>query len=213
MTAAFIIRFHYEESDPRFKWRFEYFVNEVLPRIINQTYKDFDICIWINEWQQPYFDKLKEIAPRLKTFTVKDYEVQYKEERGRKYYYDFTPWKNVEGLEPYDLQMGLDSDDLIDKRYVSAIVQQIKYPQLSLHICFQPDLFILKTGEKKPMKIRYNSNVGSAFMALYQPYKHNYHFIYEKSHLSLGRLARRSRVLPRGYCWATVHDINESTGK
>jgi hypothetical protein len=50
-------------------------------------------------------------------------------------------------------------------------------------------------------------------MALYQPKKENYRFIYEESHLTIIKKADKKIVLPIGYCYATCHEYNESTGK
>jgi hypothetical protein len=70
----------------------------------------------------------------------------------------------------------------------------------------------IKTKKIKPLG-RYSENRGSAFMALYQPDKTNYRFIYEESHISIIKKADIKVILPIGYCYASVHSFNESTGK
>lgn len=212
LTFAFIIRFHYSSKDLRFKWRFEYFKNEVLPRILNQTEQDFDICIRCNPEHNELF---KSLHPKIKTFQVENEFVEYKQSKlnGKKYFEDFVEWDRVLGLEKYDVQMGLDSDDLIEKDYFS-IIKELVYKNIgtTLHICFQPKLFRLSTGKTKPMRT-YSEKRGSAFFALYQPSKDNYKFAYCMSHIILGRIAEKTIVVPEGHCMATAHDINESTGK
>ena len=215
MTKAFIIRFHYEKDDPRFEWRYKYFINEVLPRIKAQTEQDFDICIRCNSWHKELFESLG-----LKTFHVENEVVSYKQGPRLKYFHDFVPFERTVGLDKYDVQMGLDSDDLIEPGYVetlmNAIRKQVKQtPDKTIHVCFQPKTVNIRDGKRivKPM-LKYTPTRGSAFMGLYQPDKgDNYKFVYCESHMTLWKHSDTSIVLPDGYCYATIHDINESTGR
>jgi hypothetical protein len=210
-----IIRFHYAEDDPRFVWRFNYFKWEVLPRILAQTVSDFDIAIRCNPWHNRLFQSLSD---RIITFQVKDEYVKYRPPtiHGKVFFYDFIPWENVIGLKKYEIQSGLDSDDLIAPNYMQTIREEIAEhnPKQSLHISFTPEIFNTKTKQTYPISDTYNPQKGSAFMTLYQPdFEKTYHFVYEISHLKLGTLAKRSITLSKGYCWASVHDHNESTGR
>lgn len=214
MKISFIIRFHYKQNDPRFAWRFQYFKEKVLPRIKAQTVKDFDICVWCNEWHKVLFEELG-----LKTFGVKEEKIKYKINGRFRYFHDFVKWDNVVGLEKYDLQMGVDSDDLIEKNYVEKIIEELEKfklsnPTKSLHLSFQPQTINIRNGRKKIGELhRYKPTKGSAFMALYQPNKDKYEFIYCESHITLWKHADFSITLPKGYCYATIHSLNESTGK
>lgn len=215
MTKAFIIRFHYEKDDPRFEWRLEYFKKEVLPRIKAQTVDDFDVCIRCNPWHEHIFQELG-----LKTFRVVDEFVKYKQGPRLAYFHDFVPFDRTVGLEKYDIQMGLDSDDLIEDDYVETLENTIKakareFPGKTIHVCFQPQTVNIRDGKRivKAMR-RYTPTRGSAFMGLYQPDKgDNYKFVYCESHMTLWKHADVSFVLPYGYCYATIHDLNESTGR
>jgi hypothetical protein len=185
----------------------------VLPRILSQRDKDFDIAIWC----EPHHDELfKALSPRIKVFHAKKETVEYRKspENGKTYYYDFIDFEDLEGLEKYDIQIGLDSDDLIKDDYVDVIKHVISQENSnrSLHVCFQPRTFDVKTLLTRGMR-QYNSKRGSAFMALYQPDKTNYRFIYCRSHITLYKVAEKSIILPEGHCWASIHWINESTGK
>lgn len=209
LSICFCIRFHYKQDDPRFNWRFKHFVDNVLPRIKAQTYKDFDICVWCNDWHKELFEGLG-----LKTFNVIKESVRYKGDR-KKYFHDFTPWSEVIGLDKYDIQLGLDSDDYIEPQYLEKIIEEIiknKDGNKSIHICYEPEMVRLSTGKIEHLG-NYNKKRGSAFMALYQPDKTNYRFVYEESHISIIRNADIAIVLPKGYCYAVAHEINESTGK
>jgi len=207
---ALIIRFHYEKEDPRFDWRFSYFKAVVLPRILNQTREDFDICIWCNKWHDEIF---KSLSSRIKIFHAKKDTIKYKILKGKKYYYDFIEYEDLEGLDKYEIQSGIDSDDLISRDYIDTIVKYLKNEKDKTHLCFQPKTFNLKTLAIKPM-LPYHSKRGSPFLSLYQPNKEdNYKFIYCDSHISMWRYAKKSIVIPSGHCFMTIHYFNESTGK
>jgi len=205
-----IIRFHYSENDQRFDWRFGYFKAMVLPRIINQTDQNFDIGIRCNP---KHADLFKALSDKIITFQTKNDDARYKTgNKGKKYFEDFVRWDDVIGLEKYDIQTGIDSDDLMDLDYIKIVNKAMAGRREATHLCFQPELFDLKTLEIRPMQ-RYHETKGSAFMALFQPNKSNYKFLYERSYLTLFKYAKKSIVIPRGHCWATAHWINESTGK
>jgi len=215
LTHAIIIRFHYEKNDPRFEWRLAYFKSMVLPRILAQTSQNFVIAIRCNPCHQKIFNKL---SNKIITFTVKNEGAKYKQGPSKKFFYDFCPWSDVNGLEKFDIQTGLDSDDLIAEDYLEKIEKEVfrfrlTNPGKSLHITFQPELFNTKTLEKYSIGQVYNPQMGSAFFSIYQPDKTNYFFAYEESHLTLCRRVNQSIVLPIGSCWASVHEYNESTGK
>jgi hypothetical protein len=208
LTCAFIIRFHYKEDDQRFEWRLKYFKEDVLPRIRAQTEKRFDVCIRCNPAHYGLFENLG-----CKPFRVKNEYAGYvlSENRTAKYFYDFVRWEDCTDLAQYDIQIGLDSDDLIAPNYVERIKLECGKSKTSLHIYFQPGDYFLKTKTVKPHWEQYKD--GSAFFALYYPDKSEYHHCYEISHRLLHTLAAKSIYIPSGYCWMTIHDQNESTGR
>jgi hypothetical protein len=211
MKIGVIIRFHYEKDDPRFNWRFNHFKEEVLPRLKNQTYKNFDICLGVNPWQIPLFKDLD-----VKTFTA-DWNIRYKVNKNnpnKKYFHDFISFEELKGLDKYNIQIGLDSDDLVEPKYVEIIKKEVerhikKNPDKSLHLCYQPQL--IRNGKKEQM-MGYGINRGSAFMGLYTPEDKHY-FIYSSSHMIMPKKADCFKLLPEGYCYAAAHSYNESTGK
>lgn len=212
LSHAVIIRFHYEDTDPRFHWRFAYFRSVVLPRLLSQTNQNFDICIRCNIWHKKLFESLH---PKIKTFHMKREVVHYKKIRNKKYFIDFIPWSEVVGLPKYDIQTTLDSDDLIREDFIERIYEEVIRNGLdtSLHVHFQPKTFNLKTLDQGQFP-EYTRENGSAFAAIYQPDKGNqYMFINECSHLNLGLRMQNSVKIGEGYCWATIHYHNESTGK
>lgn len=210
MTHAIIIRMHYPEGDERFGWRLGYFKDMVLPRLLVQTDQNFDIAI---RCRPCHADILRALSPKIKTFEVTGERESHRIIKGKKYFVDFTSWDKVVGLEKYDVQSGLDSDDLVAENYIEMIVKEVEKndPKKSLHISFQPGMFDARTERKYPMNIKYGIKKGSAFFSIYQPNKEKYLFAYEYSHLHLGRHFDRSVLLPEGYCWASVHGHNIST--
>jgi hypothetical protein len=182
----------------------------VLPRLLRQTDKDFVIAIRCYPWHS---ERLRKLSDRIITFSVGRESENIIKRHGKNYFHDFTRWENVVGLPKYDIQSGLDSDDLVAENYIETIRQRIEKEDKnkSLHISFQPELFDLKTLRIYPIGTRYSIFKGSAFFSIYQPNKERYKFLYEKSHLVIGRDFDKSILIPAGYCWATVHNINEST--
>jgi len=205
MKIAFIVRFHYKKNEPKFEWRLDYFKKRILPRLKNQGV-ELDICVWCNEWHDQIFKDLG-----LKIFRP----VKERAEHREGYWLDFVPWKDIRGLDRYDIQMGIDSDDLIDKNYVKTVLKIIEKESKGrpMHICFQPQLFDWKRHQFRSIGIVYGPRKGSAFFAIYQPVEttKKYIFAYEDSHLRLWKYFEKSVIIPSGRCWATVHGLNEST--
>lgn len=204
---AVIIRFHYQENDPRFEWRFAYFKAMVLPRILNQSVSHFDIAIWCNEWHEERFEKL---SNRIVTFRTKEDPTR----RKGIYFVDFAPWNEVRGIPKYEIQSGLDSDDLITPDYIETIEKTIaeKSGGKPMHLSFQPLIFSTQKLGTQSIGITYHPKKGSAFFSIYQPAgTEPYRFAYENSHLKLWKFFPKSITLPKGKCWATAHNLNEST--
>jgi hypothetical protein len=148
-------------------------------------------------------------------FRVKNEGARYKVgKNGRRYFEDFAPWEDVQGLEKYDIQSGLDSDDLVSDDYIAVVRSRVAAlaGRGMFHVHFQPQLFRVSTLEVKPM-MRYGPTRGSAFLSIYQPDKEKYHFVYDRSHIVMPRIAEKTIIIPAGHAWASAHEHNESTGK
>jgi len=200
MTKAFIIRFHYEKDTPEFDWRVDYFSKEVLPRIMAQTDQNFDIAIWCEKRHEFLF---KALSPKIKTF-----QAQY-QKRDSHLFIDYTPWENVVGLEKYNIQMGLDSDDLIEPNFVEK-VSSICTGQESIQVSFQPVKFDIFTHKKYKMD-QYNEKRGSPIFAFYQPNFNDYKFAYHTSHLRMPGVAQKTVIVPEGFVMMSIHGNNDST--
>jgi hypothetical protein len=213
MNHAIIIRFHYPKDHPKFEFRFNHFKNVTLPSILSQTDQNFDIAIRCN----PIHAKiLEDLSPKICTFQVKNEKEGYVKKYGSVYFQDFTAWENVIGLPKYEIQSGLDSDDVITATYIETVHRLLKEhgPGRSMHISFQPMVFdVNDLSRVEPIGIRYRPRKGSAFFTIYQPdvVGKRYFFAYEKSHLEIGKFMDDSIVVPEGYAYVAVHGFNEST--
>lgn len=212
MTHGVIIRFHYDRGDQRFGFRVAYFRAMVLPKLLAQTEQNFEIAIRCN----PCHEKiLKSLSKKITTFRVRGEAENFRMISTKKYFVDFAPWHQIIDMKKYDIQSGLDSDDLVAENYIETIQKIVKERAngKSLHISFQPEVFNAQTLKTYPIGSTYTAERGSAFFSIYQPDKQHYKFAYEKSHLFIGKDMEKSIIIPRGFCWASVHGHNYSTTK
>lgn len=209
---AIITRMHYPKDERRWPFRIGYFRDEVLPRLLRQTFHQFAIAVWCEPWHEA---EVRSLSDRIATFQV-NARTRYKVANGKRYFVDFAPWSAVTGIPRFDVQVGLDSDDLVREDFMQRVDQEItEHAGLgSLHVSFQPELYDARTRKTGPIGSTYGPRKGSAFFALYQPpfSARPYRFAYEDSHLKLWRFADKSVTVEKGYCWATAHGANESTG-
>jgi hypothetical protein len=210
MTHGVIIRFHYQKGDPRFAWRIAYFKAMVLPRLLNQTEQNFEIAVRCNPWHE---NIIKGLSNKITTFRIRGEEEGFRIIKDKKYFVDFAPWYKVVGMKQYDIQSGLDSDDLVARNYIETIQKIVREnpKDKSLHISFQPEIFNTEKLKTYPIGQTYTRERGSAFFSIYQPNKQIYKFAYEKSHLVIGKDMQKSIIMPAGFCWASVHGHNYST--
>ena len=219
MSHIVIVRMHYPRGDPKFEWRFDYFKLMVLPRLLNHTFQDFDIGIRCNP---VHYRRFLELSPKIIPFTVTKEAEGYirPEDRerakpyGGEYFIDFVEWKDVVGLEKYDIQTGLDSDDLILRDdYLEFIQKKCHHAHRnSLHLSFIPYCFNLESLALHHSATKYTPTHASPFMSLYQPSKDdNFKFVYHDSHYKMGQYAQKSITVPEGYVAFTVHHHNESS--
>ena len=198
-----ITRMLYAENDPKFQERLAIYRALCLPRLRNQSVKDFDIAVLCNRKHAKIFKRLGVIP-----FFLKKEWFGKVGETGK--WSAVAKWEDIEGIKKYDIQTNLDSDDLVSDKYVSAIQKRVGGKK-SLHIHFQPRLFNFHTLEEKEMKTKYGKDRGSAFYSLYQPNKENYIYIGQGSHINMWKYASRSILLREGYCWVGIHGNNDST--
>lgn len=219
MKTAFIIRLHYKKNDPKWSWRLAYFRSMILPKILAQTDQDFDICLWVSDH---HLKEVKAISDRFKFFKpmdrYKNYLKQGYRHKIKKYFVDFRDYKMLVGLEKYDIQIGIDSDDMITRDdFIERIKKECsKKPEKSLHIGFQPYIFQPSTLRTFKCPFPYHDGRGSPIFVLYQPldvdfYNTHYVFAYEDSHLKLPRYMDRKKMIGENYCCFSVHDCNAST--
>lgn len=216
MKTAFVIRMHYKKTDKRWPWRLAYFQAVVLPKILAQKDQDFDICMRVNPHHS---DQVLALSDKIKIFDAipkkRDWVDPKYRRKQKKYFVDFIDYKYLTGLDRYDIQIGIDSDDIILRDdFVSRAKQEVlKDPTKSLHISFQPHIFHANTLRMFECPTKYGEAKGSPIFAYYQPESQKrYIYAYEYSHLKMPTNATRKIRIEEDYCCYSVHDCNSSTG-
>lgn len=216
-NTAFIIRLHYKKDDPKWLWRYSYFASMVLPKLLAQDDQDFDICIRANPWHKAQIEAL---SPKIKVFDVKkerkDFIKAGYEEKCKKYFVDFVYYEDLKDFRMYEIQIGIDSDDMILRTdFVTRVKNECRESKSSLHISFQPNIFHVPTLRNYRCDFKYGEYKGSPIFVLYQPQcseEYRYVFAYEDSHLKLPKYMRRAIRIEGNYCSYSVHCHNASTG-
>ena len=204
-NTAFITRFHYPENTLSWRWRLDFYSDEVLPRILAQADSGFDIWVWCEPWQD---NTIKSLSPRIRTFTGKW------EPRSGPYFVDFTEYGDLKNLPKYQIQIGLDSDDLIEPGFVERVHQLCKGNK-SIFVSFQPYKLNISTGQKYEFAPNWKykkRNLGSPIFAFYQPnLDHRFKFLYHASHLVMPNFANVHIIEPEGLASMGIHHLNDST--
>lgn len=198
---AVITRFHYPENHPDLEWRFRYYRESVLPRLLNQTDDNFDIAIWCEKHHEHWF---KDLSPKIKTF-----QATYAK-RDSHLFIDYTPWENVVGLEKYKIQIGLDSDDLVSSNFIEKVRSVCEGCPMKLLVSFQPLKFDVAAGARYKMD-QYTEKRGSPIFAYYQPSFEDFKFAYHTSHLRMPLYADKTILVPEGFAEMSIHNLNDST--
>lgn len=207
--AAMLIRFAYAEGYPEAAraWRFAWFREQTLPRILAQRDADFDLWLWINEKHRA---EVEAMSPRIRTFTA-DHILPLDAR---------IPWSAAHDLPRYPIQLRLDSDDLIGPDYVSTArtaLAGLRAPRAL--VWFQPykvDVVTQKLYWCAPMRrttrYAYGNDRPSAFLALRQPVDHpDYSWVYGRGHMKAHLLADEVAPAGVGHCVAACHAHNDST--
>lgn len=206
--TAVITRFHYPLNDPDFNWRLEYFRDNTLRALLEQTDQDFDIWVWCETW---HFNLFRELHPRIQVFNV-DYIYRRTGKHGQ-YFQDGSPWDKVHGLPYYELQIAVDSDDLLEPEGVATIKAAVAGKTQRTCVSVQPLKLDIKTGKKYQMR-GYPGHRASPCYAIYQPttLTDNFMFLYHDSHMKIAAYCDQKVELPEGLVLMSIHDRNDSTG-
>lgn len=173
MRLAVVTRIHYKADDPRFPQRVQMYKNYTLKSLLNQTDQDFDIVVWC----EPHHDDLfKNLSDRIKIIHA-DTEVRYK---SNKFFVDYTPFSKVYGMDKYEAQLGLDSDDELKPNAIEEVKKHLNGRRA---ISLQPIKRDIKTGKLYKMVDYKSKGKLSPIFCLYQP-DEPYLFAYEYGHFS-----------------------------
>jgi len=190
------------EDEAKFLKRLPMYTSFVLPRLLPQG---TDIAVLCNPKHKKHLKNLPVIPFFSKTFGRLD----------GKYYYHRVPYEETWGLDRYDIQSSIDSDDLPGPNYLSKMREIIEREVANgfkgrLHVHYQPELYNPHTFEFKKMRNKYSQKFGSAFYSIYQDTE-DYIGVGHTGHSKMPSLCDKSILLPEGDCWAMVHGDNFST--
>jgi len=201
MRLAVVTRCHYKEDDPRFPQRVDMYKKYTLNSLLNQTDQDFDILVWC----EPHHDDLfKSLSDRIKIIHA-DTEVRYK---SNKFFVDYTPFSKVYGMEKYEAQLGLDSDDEIKPTAIEEVKKHLKGGRKAISL--QPVKRDVKTGKMYKMVDYKSKGKLSPIFCLYQP-DEPYLFAYEYGHFSEMPNQFKDKVYLYNLSIMNIHNMNEST--
>lgn len=202
MKLAVVTRIHYKADDPRFPNRVEMYKKYTLNSLLNQTDQDFDILVWC----EPHHDELfKSLSDRIKIIHA-DTEVRYK---SNKFFVDYTPFSKVYGMDKYEAQLGLDSDDELKPEAIAEIKKHLNGQRKAISL--QPVKRDTGTGKMYKMVDYKSKGKLAPIFCLYQP-DETYLFAYEYGHFSEMPNQFKDKVYLYGLAVMNIHGENESTG-
>ncbi len=196
-----VTRMHYEKEEDLLE-RIKTYKENLLPALLKQKNQNFNIGILCNPKHK---DIVQEIHQRIIPFFTNKKGIK----KG-KYWSIMVKWEDIYGLNKYDIQTNLDSDDLISKDFTQVIVDSLK-EKVSTYICFQPEVRDMETGNVYKMTLRCEDGYKSPMYSLYQPNKENYIYIGQDSHTVFSKYAKRKVVIPEGHVFLNIHDKNDSS--
>lgn len=197
---AIILRMWHNDHN-EMEWRLAYFRSCVLPRLQRQIDPDFDICIFSDKM---FHSRLRLMDDRIKPFTNTGNDFDYT--KSGNFSFD-----GLIGLEKYEIQTRLDSDDLVNPWFTNRIVNCHRSGARSNVVTFQPELFLLDSLRVIPMKHQYSEKRPSMFSSLYQPDPDKWEFIYKEVFFRLSKYP--VMFYPEGTVYMTIHDSNYGTNK
>lgn len=198
---AVITRLHYKKDDPKFISRLESYKKYTLPSLLAQTDSDFDIIVWC----EPHHDELfLSLNDRINVIHA-DVEVRYKSD---KFFVDYVPYKDVVGLEKYEAQLGLDSDDELLLTAIEEVKKHLSGDRKAISL--QPIKRDVNTGKLYEIKHYADNNKLSPIFCLYQP-DGPYLFAYEYGHYSGMPLQFGNKVYLYDLAIMNITGENEST--
>lgn len=202
MKSHIIISRLFYQDENELKERLDIYKQTALKSLLTQEDQHFDIAILC----KPQHRDIIKIHPRIIPFFSDKDKIRILYNGGT-----FFQWKDVYGIDKYDIQTSLDSDDSVSPEFTKKIQEVMADKKQITHIHFQPLLRDYETGEVKKMKLQYGKELQSMFFSLYQPSKDNYIYIGQDSHTVFGKYAEESILIPEGYCWLNIHSKNSGS--
>lgn len=199
----------YYQNEQDLLTRIKIYKKITLPSLLEQTNQNFDIGVLCNPKHE---DIIREIHPRIIPF-FSDVPTSFRFIDGVKFYIHFLKWGDIYGIEKYDIQTCVSSDDYVKPEFTQKIEDVIREEDdgKSTHIYFEPRLMKLITGETKDMLMKYREGFTSGFYSIYQPNKDPYIYVGQECHTKIGNLFEKSIMVKGDYCYIGIHDTNDSS--
>lgn len=206
LSHAVITRMHYPPESPVFPWRLAFYRTMVLPRLLNQTDKNFEVWVVCHP---EHMAAVEELGSGIHVCGLPAFPAPFFDGRMKE-----LDAKELEVLPQFDIQTSLDSDDLVSLDYIARIKEEVaKRPDRLLALSFQPWKLDLLTLKRYKMSERYGTHQGSMFYSLYQPDKSDYQSIMSINHIYLGVFFTDVVIVAEeGYCDFVIHGANWFTG-
>ena len=198
MRHGVVTRFHYSPEDARFPWRFAFYKSMVLPRLLNQTCKDFEIWLVCHP---DHVALMKSLGEELHVCSIPEFPSP-----------ETHRLVDMTALPQFDIQTSFDTDDLVSLDYIARIKEEIaNNPDKNLLVTFQPYKLDILSLKRYKMWERYGNSKCSMFFSLYQPDKSNYRSVFNFDHSFIGEWCNNIICIPEGYCDMVIHGTNWMT--
>lgn len=194
ITIAVITRLHFEPGDPAWEQRLALFRVLTLPCIANQTIRNFTYYVICHPGCK---DQIAALNPKITPLPWPIFPSAF----GQDINYN-------ELIPPHNLQVSIDSDDLVSPGYLRRLLQEVKLCKSQQVITFIPVKFSLLHTAFYEMTEAYGGEKASPFYSLYNPIIENFYSIYNFNHFNVPKELAPVRLIQPGYCSLVVHEHN-----
>lgn len=201
-----VTRFYYPEWDDDVQTRYDFWVNECLSRLNDQTDSGFRLNVWVDDGPHGTGGVY---VPEVGVAPVNFFTVTLPELEG---WEGFANWGDVHGFEGSRVMIGLDSDDMVSPKFIETVRKESEGRESNVLVSFQPTKLDLKSGNRYRMKNYRLRNKCSPIFAMIQPDPDDRVFPYYKGHYRLPKDDRWDTVwVGEGLCQMGIHHLNSRT--
>ena len=202
-----VTRFYYPEWDDDVQTRYDFWVNECLPRLNDQTDLGFRLNLWVDDG--PHGTSNMKTPSGVGAVDINFFTVNLPDLNG---WEGFANWGNVQGFDGSRVMVGLDSDDLVSPKFIETVRKESENRNRNTLVSFQPTKLDIASGDVYRMKNYRSRNKCSPVFAMIQPDPDDRVFPYYRGHYRMPNDDRWDMVyLGEGYCQMGIHELNALT--